>query len=134
MSDRRGVLLLAVWNPTTTPGPVTCLSRLLAGASCPLCGATRGVALCLRGDVAGGSAFNPLAVPAVLAGVALMALWSREYVTGRQVRLVWGPIGRALFLAVTGAVFLATWAYVLRYRWEDDFASSWLGRLLSPFW
>jgi hypothetical protein len=31
-------------------------------------------------------------------------------------------------------VLLASWAYLLRYRREDDFAASVAGRLLRAFW
>lgn len=125
------LLVLRLWNPVTTPGPVMCASRLAFAMPCPLCGATRGVALCLRGEVGQGSTFNPLALPVVLLGVGFMGLWSYEYVSGREVEFLirrpWRMVG---LVAAHGAV-LAAWVYLLCFRWEDDFAQSWLGWLLG---
>jgi hypothetical protein len=124
-------LLLAIWNPVTTPGPVLCASRLAVAVPCPMCGATRGVALCLRGRPVEASYLNPLSAPAALLGLGLLALWSFEYVSGREVEFLWRRPWRVVFLVLAHVAVLAAWAYVLVYRREDEFAASWLGRLLT---
>jgi hypothetical protein len=124
-------LVLALWNPVTTPGPVLCASRLAIAVPCPLCGATRGVALCLRGQPIEASLCNPLAAPAALVGLGLLVLWSFEYVAGQEVEFLWKRPWRRVFFLLVAVALLAAWAYVLVYRREDDFASSWLGRLLT---
>jgi hypothetical protein len=128
------LLLLSLWNPVTRPGPVLCLSRLCFAVPCPLCGGTRGVALCLRGRPVEASALNPLSVPALLFGVGLMGVWAYEYLSGNRVDVVWPRPWRAAFLVAASLALLLTWAYLLAYRREDDFATSWLGRLLGLFW
>jgi Protein of unknown function (DUF2752) len=124
------LLLLALWSPADRPGPVLCALRLAAGVPCPFCGVTRGVGLCLRGRPVEATAFNPLTVPVLLAAAAAMATWTYEWLTGRQVRLRW-PRRAAWLLLPLALVLLATWAYELGWRREDDFAASWLGRLLG---
>jgi hypothetical protein len=127
--------LLAVWNPVTHPGPRFCLMRNAVGLPCPLCGMTRGVALCLRGRFADATHYNPLAIPCVLVGLALLAKWSYEYLRGVRLELVWHRRAtRLAFLTLCSLILLANWAYLLSYRREDDFASSALGLLLRAFW
>lgn len=123
------VLGVWLWNPVARPGPVLCLSRLAFALPCPLCGATRGVALCLRGQPVEGSLYNPLAAPALVLAVLLVARWSYEYVHGREVALVWHRPWQTIVLVLVHAIVLAAWAYLLLYRREDDFASSWLGQI-----
>lgn len=124
-------LLLAVWNPLRYPGPVLCLSRLAFAVPCPLCGATRGVALCLRGQVVQGTRLNPLSFPAAVLGLAFLGLWSFEYLSNRQVEFIWRRPWRMVFLVVVHAAVLVVWVYLLLYRREDLFSASWLGRWLS---
>ncbi|MFO0876340.1 MAG: DUF2752 domain-containing protein [Gemmataceae bacterium] len=124
-------LALALWNPTTHPGPVLCASRLAVALPCPLCGATRGVALCLRGRPVEASTYNPLSLPAALFGVGLLALWSFEYLSNREVEFLFRRPWRMVVLVGAHVAVLAAWVYMLVYRREDDFATSWLGQLLS---
>ena len=65
-----------------------------------------------------------------LGAVGLMATWGYEWLTGRQVRLRW-PRRAAWLLVGLAVVLLAVWAYQIGWRREDDFASSWIGRLLG---
>lgn len=123
-------LALAVWNPVTRPGPVLCLFRHAVALPCPLCGCTRGVALCLRCRPIDASACNPLAVPAAVGGLALLALWSFEYVRGVEVEFVWKRPWRVVCFTLCYLSLLAAWVYLLVYRREDDYATSWLGQLL----
>jgi hypothetical protein len=129
--------VLCVWNPVTHPGPkiCLCLMRRAVGLPCPLCGMTRGVALCLRGRFAEATQFNPLAMPCVLLGLALLAKWSYEYARGVRLEVVWHRrAARLAFLSLCSLILLANWAYLLSYRREDDFATSAAGRLLRAFW
>lgn len=126
-----GVLLVALWNPVTHPGPVLCTCRLLFGIPCPLCGGTRGAALCLRGHLADGLAYNPLSLPALLLAFALIARWSAEYLGGRQLVIDRPRWLRWTTLALTLAALAGTWIYLLCCRREDDFAASLLGRLIA---
>src|SRR5262249_8309346 len=117
------LLLVALWNPVSYPGPVMCVARLAFGIPCPLCGGTRGAALCLRGQPLEATAYNPLSIPALVLVVALLVRWSGEYLSGK--RLVFeGPawVGRAIHFLVI-AIVVGTWIYLLCYRIEDDFAS-----------
>jgi hypothetical protein len=127
-------LALRLWDPATAPGPVLCGLRHAVALPCPLCGGTRGVALCLRGRPAEATASNPLAVPAAAGGLLLLGLWSFEYVRGAEVEFVWKRPWRVVFLTAAWAALLAAWAYLLLYRREDDFAASWLGRLIDVAW
>jgi hypothetical protein len=124
-----GAALLALWNPAERPGPTVCLSRLAVGLPCPLCGLTRGCALCLRGQPARASRFNPLAVPACLVALLLVARWGFEYAADRRVELAWRPALRRAVVAAVALVLIVVWVYQLTYRREDEFARSWVGRL-----
>ena len=125
------VLLVAVWNPVTTPGPTLCGARLAFGLPCPLCGGTRGAALALRGQIGESVAYNPLSIPALAFAIWLIGRAAFEYVSGKQVildRPRW--LRRSTPYLITVAI-LGTWVYLLLYRVEDDFAGSWLGMLLG---
>jgi hypothetical protein len=125
------VLLVAVWNPVTTPGPTLCGARVAFGIPCPLCGGTRGAALALRGQLGESVAYNPLSIPALLFAFWLMGRAGFEYATGQQVILErprWLRVSTPYLLTVA---LLGTWVYLLMYRIEDDFASSWMGMLLA---
>jgi hypothetical protein len=124
------LLLLACWNPVAYPGPVLCVSRLLCALPCPLCGATRGVALSLRGEFLLATEQHPLAVPITLLAIALLVGWSLEYLTGR--RLV--PNCPTWVGLLTGIALLPCWIYLLLYRREDNFAESILGLLIRSWW
>jgi hypothetical protein len=125
-----GVAAVAVWGPLERPGPKLCLLRHAVALPCPLCGLTRGVSLCLRGRPLAASAFNPLAVPLLLLALLFGVKWGAEYLGDRRLEIVWRP-GVARAAAWAGHLtLLAAWAYLLVWRREDDFASSWLGRLL----
>lgn len=127
-------LLLGLWNPVTTPGPMLCAARLAFALPCPLCGATRGVSLCLRGQPVEAAAYNPLAVPIAALGIVLMLKWSYEYLANRAIVVEWQPPWGRVVVHLTTAAFLATWAYLIVYRREDDFTTSWLGQLLHHLW
>jgi hypothetical protein len=122
-----GAAVLSVWDPLAHPGPTCCLLRHAVGLPCPLCGLTRGAALCLRGHPLEASAYNPLVVPLAVVALVLACKWAVEVVRGVRIEMRWHPVvGRALpWLA--HLALLADWAYLLTYRREDDFASSWLG-------
>ena len=125
------VLLVAVWNPVTTPGPKLCGARLAFGLPCPLCGGTRGAALALRGQIGESVAYNPLSIPALLFAFWLMGRAASEYVSGMQMildRPRWLRVSTPYLISVA---LLGTWAYLLMYRIEDDFGASWLGILLG---
>jgi hypothetical protein len=47
------------------------------------------------------------------------------------VEFVWRRPWRRVFFAGACLALVAAWAYLLVYRREDDFAASWLGRLLG---
>jgi hypothetical protein len=122
---------IALWNPVERPGPILCPSRLAVGVPCPLCGATRGVALCLCGQTVAAAGYNPLAPPITLGLLVLFLKWAGEFLIDRRLILVWDSTGKRLRLALTALVLLLAWVWVLLYRWEDSFADSWLGRCLG---
>ena len=124
-----GVGILAVWNPLTQPGPTVCLLRRAVGLPCPMCGMTRGVALCLRGHPLEATWFNPLALPILLVAVVLALKWGLECVSGKRFHVIAPPwMSRNLIHA--GYVVLAlNWAYMLTFRREDPFVTTWLGQL-----
>jgi len=128
-----GFVLLAVWDPVVHPGPKCCLLRYAVGLPCPLCGMTRGVALCERGRFLEATAYNPLAVPAFLLALGLCAKWAYEFTMNRSVEVVLRPAWRRSAWAVVYAALLAGWAYLLAFRREDEFAATWLGQLLRLF-
>jgi hypothetical protein len=127
-------LLLCLWNPLTTPGPVLCVARHAFAVPCPLCGATRGVALCLRGQPAEATRFNPLSPPLAAIGLMCIALWSYEYVANREVEFVCRRPWRIVFTSLAYFSLFATWIYLLTYCREDAFANSWLGQILQLVW
>jgi hypothetical protein len=127
------LLLLSLWDPVGTPGPVICGARRAFGIPCPFCGVTRGVSMCLRGRPVEASALNPLTVPFFAIGLGLMALWTFEYLADVRVTLRFSKRVRAVVYTLAGLVLLTNWIFLLTYRREDDFWSSWLGRLLSIF-
>jgi hypothetical protein len=122
---------LALWNPAERPGPVLCPLRLAVALPCPLCGVTRGVALCLRGRALEAAGLNPLAPLVFLGLLVLGCKWAAEYLVDRRLVLVWGSGWRRGLLLLLHAALLLAWAFVLLYRREDDFAHSGLGRLLG---
>jgi hypothetical protein len=129
-----GLLLLCLWDPLAHPGPVLCVSRRALAVPCPLCGATRGVALCLRGRPVEASAYNPLSAPALVLAVVLLALWSAEYATGYRLEVRVPPRVRSLGMLAVYLALAASWIYVLAYHREDDFANSWVGQVVGLFW
>ena len=125
------ILLVALWNPVENPGPTLCGLRLGFGIPCPLCGGTRGAALFLRGRVGESVGYNPVAIPALLFAAWLMLRASIEFVSGKQIlfdRPRWLRVSWPYLLTLA---LVATWVYLLMYRIEDDFATSWMGRLLA---
>lgn len=123
-------LVLCLWNPVSTPGPVLCMSRLAIAVPCPFCGATRGVALCLRGEPMLATWFNPMSAPVAALGLMLLGLWSYEYVSNRMVEVRWKRPWRVVFFTTMYLSIVAAWVYLLVWRREDDFAQSWLGQIL----
>jgi hypothetical protein len=128
------LLLLSLWDPIGTPGPIVCTCRRAFGIPCPFCGMTRGASLCLRGQLLAATIYNPLTVPIFLFGLALMVVWAIEYAGNVRFALDLSPFRRRLLLAFVLVIVLAAWVYMLMYRREDDFATSWLGMLLRLFW
>jgi hypothetical protein len=128
-----GLGVALAWNPVAHPGPMVCLLRRSVGLPCPMCGMTRGVALCVRGRFLEAMWYNPLAVPFVLLAAALCAKWIFEIASRRQVAIVLGPASQKYLWAGLYAVVLASWVYLLVFRREDAFASTWLGQLLHLF-
>jgi hypothetical protein len=126
-----GVGILAVWNPLAQPGPRVCLLRNATGLPCPLCGMTRGVALCLRGQPLDAAHFNPLAGPVLVLAVLLAVNWLIEFGTGRRNEVVMPSWLRRTLIVAGWTVFLLNWAYMLIYRREDPFDTTWLGQLWS---
>lgn len=135
LSGASAVLLvlagLALWNPLERPGPILCPLRLATAVPCPLCGMTRGVALCLRGRALEAAVLNPLAPLVFVSLLGLGCKWAAEFLIDRQLRLVWQPGWRLGLLLLLQGALLLTWVYVLLYRREDSFAHSALGRLLG---
>jgi Protein of unknown function (DUF2752) len=124
------VLVVAVWNPVTTPGPTLCWARLAFGIPCPLCGGTRGAALALRGRIGESVEYNPLSIPALAFAGWMIGRAAFEYASGKQVildRPRWLRVSTPYLIT---AALLGTWVYLLMYRIEDDFGSSWLGMWL----
>jgi hypothetical protein len=124
-----GITTLLIWNPLTQPGPKVCLLRHAVGLPCPLCGMTRGVALCLRGRFSDAAWFNPLAGPVLVLAIGLAFVWGIEFVGGRRFDAIaprWLRRGgyHAFFL-----LMLANWIFLIAYRREDAFATTWLGQL-----
>jgi hypothetical protein len=126
-----GLGLLMVWDPVANPGPSLCGMRAAVALPCPACGLTRGASRVLRADPAGATYHNPLSVPVFVALAGLLLLWTLECALGRRLEAQVPRWLRWLGWAVLWAGLLATWAYLIAYRREDDFASSWLGRLLG---
>ena len=121
------ILLIALWNPIAQPGPVLCGARLAFGIPCPLCGGTRGAALCLRGHPLEATVYNPLSLPALLFAIGLASRSAYEYASGKRIVVDRPPwTSRAVRWTLVLAL-LATWVYLLTYRVEDDFPSSLLG-------
>ena len=58
--------------------------------------------------------------------LALMAVWTIEYVVNARFVLSLSRPWRRLLWALAVLALLINWIYILRYRREDDFASSWL--------
>ena len=124
------VAVLVVWNPLEHPGPKICLLRHGVALPCPLCGLTRGMALCLRGHPITASILNPLSVPLLLLMLLFGIKWMIEYAWNRRIDIVWSPGVVRTMLWLGYLAMLASWVYLLIWRREDDFADSWLGRLL----
>jgi hypothetical protein len=122
-----------VWNPIALPGPMCCLLRRVVGLPCPMCGMTRGVALCVRGRFVEATWYNPLAVPFCLLALVLCAKWIFEIASKRSVAVVLRPAWTMSLWTALYAAVLASWIYLLIYRREDDFASTWLGQMLHLF-
>jgi hypothetical protein len=126
-----GIVLLIVWNPIESPGPKLCLLRHAVALPCPLCGLTRGVALCLRGHLFQAAVLNPLILLLVVLLPLLAVKWTVEYLGNCVLTVHWSErTGRVLLILLNLAVVLG-WVYLLVWRREDEFTSSWLGKLWS---
>jgi hypothetical protein len=128
-----GLGVAALWNPIARPGPMWCLLRRSVGLPCPMCGMTRGVCLCVRGRLLEATWYNPLAVPFVVLATMLCAKWIFEIASKRSLHVILGPAWRTGLWTGLYAVMLSSWVYLLMFRREDDFASTWLGQLLHLF-
>lgn len=128
-----GWAMALLWNPITQPGPVCCLLRRSVGLPCPMCGMTRGVALCARGRFLEATWYNPLAVPLCLFALTLCLKWIFEIARKQSVTVVLRPAWNTGLWAVLYSAVLASWVYLLIFRREDDFASTWLGQMLHLF-
>ena len=128
-----GAVVAAAWNPIALPGPKCCLLRISVGLPCPMCGMTRGVCLCAHGRLLEATWYNPLAVPFCLVGLALCLKWILEIAGNRSITMTLRPIWNKRLLTGVYSVALASWAYLLVFRREDDFASTWLGQMLHLF-
>jgi hypothetical protein len=128
-----GLGAAVVWNPIAHPGPMCCLLRRSVGLPCPMCGMTRGVALCVRGRFLEATWYNPLAAPLVVVAAALCAKWIFEVASKQNVTVVLRPSWNKPLCAVAYTLVLASWVYLLMFRREDDFASTWLGQMLHLF-
>ena len=75
--------------------------------------------------------YNPLAVPLVVLCVLLCAKWAYEFCdeSKRRSRVATGVEDGALGRSSMRRC-CASWAYLLAFRREDDFAATWLGQLL----
>jgi len=128
-----GLGVAVVWNPIVHPGPMCCLLRRSVGLPCPMCGMTRGVCLCVRGRFLEAMWYNPLAVPFVFLAAAMCVKWIFEIASKRHVAVVLRPIWNKGLWAGAYTLVLVSWIYLLIYRREDGFASTWLGQLLHLF-
>lgn len=128
-----GVTTLLIWNPVTQPGPKVCLLRYAAGLPCPLCGMTRGVALGLRGHPREALLYNPLAVPVLVLALAMAVVWGIEFVGGRRLDLIAPPWLRRAWSHAMLLLVLANWIFLIAYRREDLFESTWIGQLWTAF-
>ena len=125
------VLLVALWNPAENPGPVLCGARLGFGIPCALCGGTRGAGLALRGRVGESIAYNPLSIPALLFASWLILRASIEYVRGEGMIFDRPRWFRVITPYLITFALVANWVYLLMYRVEDDFSTSWMGQLIA---
>ncbi len=128
-----GLGIAVAWNPIAHPGPMWCLLRRSIGLPCPMCGMTRGVCLCVRGRLLEATRYNPLAIPFVLLAAMACAKWIVEIASRRRLQVVLRPVWKKSLWAGVFTVMLSSWVYLLVFRREDDFASTWLGQLLHLF-
>jgi hypothetical protein len=128
-----GLGVAVAWNPIAHPGPRCCLLRMSVGLPCPACGMTRGVCLCARGRFLEATWYNPLAILFVILAVVLCVKWIFEIASKRHVAIALRPAWNKRLWAGVYAVVLASWVYLLVFRREDAFASTWLGQLLHLF-
>jgi hypothetical protein len=124
---------VAVWNPVVTPGPKCCMLRQAVGLPCPLCGMTRAVALCVRGQFWEATLFNLLAVPTFLLCIVLCLKWGLEFATGRGLVATPARPWRIALWTLVYIALLGNWAYLLAFRREDDFSQTWLGQALRMY-
>ena len=128
-----GLGMAVVWNPIAHPGPMCCLLRRSVGLPCPMCGMTRGVCLCARGRFLEATWYNPLAIPFCILAAALCVKWIFEIASKRNIQVVLRPAWKTGLWVGVYSIVLASWVYLLMFRREDDFASTWLGQLLQLF-
>jgi hypothetical protein len=128
-----GLGVAVAWDPIARPGPMCCLLRKSVGLPCPMCGMTRGVCLCAHGRFLEAMGYNPLAVPFVIVAAALCAKWAFEIVVRHKIQIILRPAWNTSLWAGLYAVVLASWVYLLMFRREDAFASTWLGQMLHLF-
>jgi hypothetical protein len=96
-------------------GVSLCVFRRLTGLPCLTCGASRAVALALRGDVPGALAQQPLAmVAAALAGAGLTAYSILLVGLRRVARVKVAPREGRLLWAAGLALAALNWIYLVR--------------------
>jgi len=126
-----GTALMVFWNPLEHGGPVICPARLFFAIPCPACGVTRGASLTLHGHPISALYYNPLIWFVLLGSVWFICKWTVEYLSNQKIVLAWEPPFKRWGKWFLFLVVLANWTYLLIYRREDDFASSWTGQLIT---
>ena len=94
---------------------------------------TRGVALCLRGQFHDASRFNPLAGPVMVLAIGLAVKWAIEFASGQRLQVLLPEWISRRLLHVAFSLVLVNWIYMLIYRREDPFVTTWLGQLWTTF-
>ncbi len=100
-----GAIALRLWTPSDDPNATICIFRRLTHHDCATCGMTRAMALIVRGDLRGATAYHPLSVPLAAECVGLWLIAPVAFTRG------WRPTNaqRDRWLLAHAVAFLALW-------------------------
>lgn len=89
-----------------------CIFKSVTGIPCPGCGSTRAIQSCLKGDIATGLWYNPVAVLLLAFGIVAAVWWVVDLIRGsRSLHRLFHTRWPAWTIVVAAVITLANWIW-----------------------